>query len=185
MRRRTRRPFTRSSSFVPCAICVVCGTLTRTQFTALLGSSVLWDIYFVFKLESVLARLTLLALTVFKACLSTLGSLRTNARPYAVAHLPRIRDIDAPTWCALLRHWPRRRRDRYTVCTLPALVADDTGRTVWSMPGGFTSGGNDGYQPVGDARPPPPPVSRAPAPAAPAAQAGHGNAPVPGAYQAV
>ncbi|KAI0068186.1 hypothetical protein BV25DRAFT_1818562 [Artomyces pyxidatus] len=51
-----------------------------------------------------------------------------------------------------------------------------SGPTLWSMPGGFTSGGRDGYEAVDDqpqtARPPPPPVSNA-------------QPSAPGGYQAV
>jgi hypothetical protein len=54
------------------------------------------------------------------------------------------------------------------------------------MPGGFTSGGNDGYQPFGDSAPvgapPPPPATRTGGPP----QAPPVNGPqAPGAYQSV
>ncbi|KAI0348057.1 hypothetical protein BDW22DRAFT_1341257 [Trametopsis cervina] len=55
-----------------------------------------------------------------------------------------------------------------------------TGATVWSMPGGFTSGGRDGYQNVDDADLPTPRTSAAPPPPPPSnAQA------APGAYHSV
>ncbi|KAF7985392.1 hypothetical protein HWV62_6651 [Athelia sp. TMB] len=60
-------------------------------------------------------------------------------------------------------------------------AGDLSGPTVWSMPGGFTSGGRDGYQNV-DAEPPSraaPPRSSAPPPAPP------GDHSAPGAYQSV
>ncbi|KAG2366521.1 hypothetical protein BDR07DRAFT_1274314 [Suillus spraguei] len=57
------------------------------------------------------------------------------------------------------------------------LGTDINGPTVWSMPGGFTSGGRDGYQTVDDDTPrAPSKVSSAPAPQ-PASQSG--------AYQSV
>ncbi|KAG2350348.1 hypothetical protein BDR05DRAFT_954442 [Suillus weaverae] len=59
----------------------------------------------------------------------------------------------------------------------PGLGTDINGPTVWSMPGGFTSGGRDGYQTVDDDTPrAPSKVSSVPAPQ-PANQSG--------AYQSV
>ncbi|KII94342.1 hypothetical protein PLICRDRAFT_695347 [Plicaturopsis crispa FD-325 SS-3] len=62
-------------------------------------------------------------------------------------------------------------------------VSGLAGPTVWSMPGGFTSGGHDGYQNVDEEppnhappRPSGPPVGHAPPPSQPAG---------PGAYQSV
>jgi len=60
-------------------------------------------------------------------------------------------------------------------------AGDLSGPTVWSMPGGFTSGGRDGYQNV-DEEPPSraaPPRSSAPPPAPTADHS------APGAYQSV
>ncbi|KAG2044861.1 hypothetical protein BDR03DRAFT_937397 [Suillus americanus] len=60
----------------------------------------------------------------------------------------------------------------------PGLGTDINGPTVWSMPGGFTSGGRDGYQTVDDDTPrAPSKVSSVPAAPQPANQSG--------AYQSV
>ncbi|CDO71564.1 hypothetical protein BN946_scf184911.g34 [Trametes cinnabarina] len=59
---------------------------------------------------------------------------------------------------------------------------DLSGATVWSMPGGFTSGGRDGYQNVDSPVDAPKPLSVPPAPPAPPAAAAPSN---PGAYQSV
>jgi len=56
---------------------------------------------------------------------------------------------------------------------------DLSGPTVWSMPGGFTSGGREGYQTVDDERPGPPP--RPPASGPPPLSNNKSTA--PGAYQ--
>ncbi|KAG0708850.1 hypothetical protein DFH29DRAFT_344326 [Suillus ampliporus] len=56
----------------------------------------------------------------------------------------------------------------------PGIGTDINGPTVWSMPGGFTSGSRDGYQTVADDTPRPSKAASVPAPQ-PASQ--------PGAYQ--
>ncbi|GJE86116.1 hypothetical protein PsYK624_021960 [Phanerochaete sordida] len=57
---------------------------------------------------------------------------------------------------------------------------DLAGATVWSMPGGFTSGGGSGgYQSVDDPEPTPTPRAAAPPPA------NHQQQSAPGAYQSV
>ncbi|THV04943.1 hypothetical protein K435DRAFT_961660 [Dendrothele bispora CBS 962.96] len=61
---------------------------------------------------------------------------------------------------------------------------DLSGPTVWSMPGGFTSMGRDGYQTVDDDIPAPPPQRTSVPPAAPAGPPQAPNA-APGAYQSV
>ncbi|KAF8078615.1 hypothetical protein FPV67DRAFT_66257 [Lyophyllum atratum] len=57
--------------------------------------------------------------------------------------------------------------------------SDLSGPTVWSMPGGFTSGGREGYQTVDEERPNPP--SRPPASGPPPLS--NNQSTTPGAYQ--
>ncbi|KAF5375229.1 hypothetical protein D9758_000261 [Tetrapyrgos nigripes] len=60
--------------------------------------------------------------------------------------------------------------------------SDLSGPTVWSMPGGFTSSGREGYQTVDEEPPLPPPPTQHSRPAAPPPPSGPQ---APGAYQSV